>query len=143
MRIAGLLHLADGTPGDEIDRCTVERAIYIGQYLIVHAQAAFAVDECSTSGASLVLNWIRRRGVADFSKRDVFEGLKGRFKRAEDLDTPLEQLVRNGYLRPATTPRSGAGRPPSQRFEVNPSLAKNNSHNSQNGPEGQERPGSS
>jgi replicative DNA helicase len=131
-RLAGLLHLANcvgesapcGTP---IPANTMARAISIGRYLIPHARAAFDMMGLDplVADAQYVLAWIRRQAAGpvgfEFSKRDAFEGTKGRFKQVTDLELALGLLEKHHYIRmlPAE-PRSGRGRPPSPTYEVNP-----------------------
>jgi hypothetical protein len=108
----------------------MERAIRIGRYLIPHARAAFDLMGCDplVADARYVLAWIRRRaagaagaaGLA-FTRRDAFEGTKGRCKQVADLELALGLLDRHHYVRilPAE-PRPGRGRPPSPTYELNP-----------------------
>ncbi len=127
-RLAGLLHMAEhshsAAPWDVPIACeTVEAAVRIGKYLIHHARAAFALmgADAAVEDAKRVLAWVRRRGLQNFSKRDAFNGLRGRFRKAVDLDPALSALVDRNYIRPiATEPRAGAGRKPSPEFEINP-----------------------
>jgi hypothetical protein len=128
VRIAGLLHLAEHIKDGyarPIDAGTMERAILIGDYFTDHALAAFArmgADPLSDKAAA-VLAWIRRSQVGEFTRRDLFDGIRGTvFTKAEDVDEPLELLIDHGYIqlidRPATTKRGG--RPPSPRYAVHP-----------------------
>ncbi|MGI8549608.1 MAG: DUF3987 domain-containing protein [Dehalococcoidia bacterium] len=139
-RCAGLLHLAEmaqqqprpwETP---IARATLERAIRIGEYLIPHAGAAFASmgADPRVNDARYLLRWLQQRYRTDdasgdstnaiiLSKRECFEGTKSHFKRVELMDPGLQLLIRHGYLRELVNEeRSGNGRPPSPRYELNP-----------------------
>jgi hypothetical protein len=131
-RLSGLLHLADhaGEPAPwetSIAAGTMARAIRIGQYLIPHARAAFDLMGLDplVADARYVLTWIRRRATGPvgftFTKRDAFEGTKGRFKQVADLELALALLQKHHSIRmlPAE-PQSGRGRPPSPTYEVNP-----------------------
>jgi hypothetical protein len=131
-RLAGLLHLANraGEPapwGIPIPVDTMERAILIGRYLIPHARAAFDLMGLDplVADARYVLAWVRRRAAGAvgfaFTKRDAFEGTKGRFKQVADLELALGLLEKHHSIRmlPAE-PRPGRGRPPSPTYEVNP-----------------------
>jgi replicative DNA helicase len=137
-RLAGLLHMAETCdhPHAEIAADTLERAITVVQYLIPHARAAFAEigADPAVSAARLILAWIARKQQLLFTKRDAFEGVKGRFKRAADLDPVLELLSDHNYIRPRDMDdRPGPGRKPSQVYDVNPVLLTSQySHNSQN-----------
>lgn len=151
-RVAAVLHMA-GTEGMgerwdvPIAEATVSAAIRLGRdYLLPHALAAFGMmgaDE-RLEDARAVAAWLGRNcadsaycahGVCTLSKRDIHNAFRSRFKAANDMDPVLNLLVEAGYLRPLPLPqRTGAGRPPSPRYEVNP-LAQN-AHNPQNCPAG-------
>lgn len=122
IRIAGLLHLASGTPGKEIQISSMLAATRIGEYLIEHARAAYAsAGESADEGkAGRVLQWLARGGHTTFSKRDAFNGLRAHFKQARELDPVLELLVDKKYIRDASPPYAGRGQPKSPKFEVNP-----------------------
>ena len=139
-RLAGLLHLADraGEPapwGTPIPADTMERAIRIGRYLIPHARAAFDLMgfDPLVADARYVLAWVRRRAAGlvgfAFTKRDAFEGTKGRFKQVADLELALGLLEKHHSIRmlPAE-PRPGRGRPPSPTYEVNPLVLDGGDH---------------
>jgi replicative DNA helicase len=136
-RLAGLLHMAEyassfgaahnshNTHNAQINELTMARAIAIVQYLIPHARAAFAEIGADPAlvAARKVLSWIEKMTPRDFSKRDVYQAVKGTFKRASELDPVLELLSDHGYIRPRDMDeRSGPGRKPSQVFDVNPAL---------------------
>jgi replicative DNA helicase len=134
-RIAGVLHCMEcvskgaggGKPWDEnISADTVERAVKIGRYLIPHARAAYAEmgTDPMVEEAKHVLRWIERKGVETFTKREAFEGTKGRFRRVTALEPALDLLAAHGYIREAESPeRKGPGRKPSVRYEVSPFLS--------------------
>jgi|CXWL01.1.fsa_nt_gi hypothetical protein len=134
-RIAGLLHMAQhsrsAAPWDvPIASETVETAVRIGEYLIPHARAAFALmgADPAIEDAKRLLAWVQREGLRTFSKRDAFNGLRGRFRKAADLDPVLSALVDRNYIRPvATASSSGPGRKPSPEFRVSPLALQSNS----------------
>jgi replicative DNA helicase len=133
-RIAGVLHCMEyvskgegsGKPWDEnISGVTVEHAVKIGRYLIPHARAAFAEmgTDPMVEDAKHVLRWIEHKGVETLTKREAFEGTKGRFRRVTALEPALDLLVAHGYIRKAASPeRKGPGRKPSARYVVSPFL---------------------
>lgn len=127
-RITGLLHMAEHAGADNpgslpVQDATVARAIEIGMYLIPHAKAAFAemgADEVAEN-AKVILRWICNGHLDSFSRRDVHQGLRGVFKRVADVDGPLLLLIERGYIRKRPeSPNTGAGRPASPAFDVNP-----------------------
>jgi hypothetical protein len=140
LRIAGLLHMAEHAdktaPWDlPIEEETLKRAIAIGHYLIPHARAAFGLMGADPviADARHILSWIFRTGMTSFTRRDLFEATKGRFKEVRALELPLDCLIRHGYLRerPGDS-RSGPGRKPSTIYDVNPLARSQDSQKSQN-----------
>lgn len=145
LRIAGLLHMADYAAynshysQNEISEATIARAIRFAQYLIPHAQAAYAEigADPAVESARLVLRWIEKTAPRTFSKRDCYQGVKGTLKRADDLDPVLSLLCDHGYIREQETiERAGPGRKPSPNYDVNPMVVSSahNSHYAQNTP---------
>lgn len=141
LRIAGLLHIAahvhshnSHNSHNEISERTLARALNFTHYLIAHARAAFREmgADPTIAQARRAHAWIERSGVTQFSKRDLFEAIKGSIPRADDLDPILKILCDHGYIRPVEFDRAGPGRKPSQRYDVHPLIGSQNSHNSQN-----------
>jgi replicative DNA helicase len=141
LRVAGLLHIAShyshNSQNWEIDGDTIDRALHLADYLLAHAQAAYAEigADPAIDAAKMVLRWIEKTNARTFTKRDCYQGVKGTLKRADDLDPVLSLLVDHGYIREADVPeRSGPGRKASAPYEVNPIVfdGSHNSHNSQN-----------
>jgi hypothetical protein len=139
-RIAGILHMAEHADSkepwrDQISKETIDRAISIGEYLVPHAHAAFAEmgADPGIEDAKHVLRWITHAGKQRFTKRDAFEGTKGRFKRVTALEPALQLLGEHGYIRGQSgDPKDGPGRKPSPVYDVNPLTYSHNSHNSHN-----------
>ena len=78
--------------------------------------------------AKHMLAWITRTEHRHFTKREAFEGTKGRFKRVEAMEPGLKLLIEHGFIRQRdAVERPGPGRKPSPTYDVNPST-----HNSQN-----------
>jgi hypothetical protein len=133
-RIAGLLHMATFAESDcpwqtPVSKTTVEDAILIGfSYLIPHAKAAFAEmgADAALENAKRILRWIEHAETASFTKREIHQGVRGTFKRVEELDAPLALLEAHGYVRKMAEPeRVGPGRKPSPTYEVNPLWIRN------------------
>jgi replicative DNA helicase len=129
LRIAGLLHaaeLGERPPWEvPISVSTMFRATKLGIYLIAHARAAFAAmgADHRVEAAKHALRWIRGRGEPFFTKRQAFEGLKGRFATVGDLEPVLGLLEAHEAIRRVEAPTSARpGRRPSPTFEVNPAL---------------------
>jgi replicative DNA helicase len=127
-RLAGLLHLAghlrDGW-ARPMGTGTFAAAIQVARYLIEHTRAVFDLmgADPRTDDARWLLDWIRRTGQAQFTRRDAHHAApRGRFPKATDLDPALALLKEHGWLRrvDADAPGPKGGRPPSPRFLVNP-----------------------
>jgi len=135
-RIAGLLHLAEWGPDGgsrAVDASSMAAALEIAHWARAHALAAFSAmgADPAVSSAEVILHWIKRERLQDFSQRDAFNALRSRFRRADELDAPLLLLVDHGFIRlRAEEPRTGPGRKRSPVFDVNPST--HNTHNTQN-----------
>ena len=67
-----------------------------------------------------ILGWVRREGLTGFTKRDAHAALKHRFRRADELDPPLEVLSERHYIRELPQSTGPKGGRPSLVFEVNP-----------------------
>jgi replicative DNA helicase len=138
-RLMGILHVAEhanmAAPWEvTIDRDSVKRAMCVGEYLIQHARATYAEMGADPvmADAKHLLTWITREAKTHFTKRDVFEGTKGRFRRVEAMEPTLRLLTEHGYIRQREPEnRAGPGRKPSPTYDVNPFCA-HNSPNSQN-----------
>jgi hypothetical protein len=121
----------------------VERAAVFGRYLIPHALAAFGLMGTNSENehARFLLRWILKGKWKRFTKREAWLGTRGRFKRADEIDLPLQELEARGYIRrDSDEQRTGRGRRPSSSYSVNPLTCDQSAHNDQNsaggGPEG-------
>jgi replicative DNA helicase len=125
LRIAALLHAteSEGQPwATPVSLPTMLRATRLGVYLIAHAKAAFAMmgADPKVEAAKHALRWIRGRGEPFFTKRQAFEGLKGRFATVGELEPVLALLEAHEAIRRVEATRR-PGRP-SPTYEVNPAL---------------------
>ena len=135
VRVAGLLHLAGQLEADlatPIAAPTIAAAVEIVECLIVHAQSAYAVmgADPQVDAAERVLDWIRDRGLATVTQRQVHAAHQSRFARAEEVAGVLHLLDAHGFLRLLPTVIGEKGGRPSTRYGVHPGL--------QNGTEGTE-----
>lgn len=130
VRLAGLLHLAANLKtgyANPIAGDTMRNAIELGRYFTAHASAAFGemVTDPVVNDAYSVIEWCKRAEIPEFSKRDLFNGVRStRFQKSADLDEPLALLREHGYIRlaaPSATTQRG-GRPSSPRFAVHPEI---------------------
>jgi len=126
-RLAGLLHLAAHLRAGfarPISADTFAGAIRLASYLVDHARAVFDLmgADPRVEDARWLLDWVGRTGQAQFSRRDAHQAVRGRFRKATDLEPALALLEEHGWLRRVDADSSGpkGGRPPSPRFLVNP-----------------------
>ena len=130
-RIAAILHVAKlartTSPWTKpVNESTMKKAIQVGEYLIIHAKAAFSLmgADHATENAKYILRWIENKGSHTFSQRDLHQDTrKGRFSNIEDLTNALVLLVEHHFLRKLTVEDSGKpGRKKGPEYEVNPSF---------------------
>lgn len=143
VRVIGLLHLAansvysvdsvgvisisHGGGSVEIRGETSE----LHTYLLSHSLRAFRSmgADPTLQAAKKLWGWASK--LERFTKREAQVGNRATFKKASDLDAPLQVLVEHGFIRPRKqAERTGAGQPPSPSFETNP--AAQNAQNAQN-----------
>lgn len=124
-RIAALLHAAehpDRPWGAEISADTTRRALAIGEYLLAHARAALA--EMGTdpvlADARYVLTWMSARNVRTIARRDLHRELRGRFRKAADIQPALDLLAERDWIRSHDPEGGGPGRKPSPIIELSP-----------------------
>ena len=61
--------------------------------------------------AALVLRWIRSNGLESFTVRECQQRLRGRFRKASQLEPVIARLVTLGHIQPVVPPPK-VGRPP-------------------------------
>lgn len=132
VRLCGVLHVAGGLfPGAPwrrmpISAATAQAALTLARdYAVPHARAAFALmgEDVKVGFAKKVLKWLKARAepLADFSKRDCFNGCRGTFDDVDELQPVLDLLERHYLIRSKEAERkAGPGRNPSAKYEVNP-----------------------
>ncbi len=129
VRLAGILHIskqAELTTGWslEIDVATFRAARRIGDYLIPHALAAFALMSSreSLTDAKFLKGHIERNTMRAFSTRDLFEKARGRIDNMERFKKALDVLVEHALVRKAAPVQreKKAGRPAGDQYEANP-----------------------
>jgi len=122
LRIAAVLHSVEYGPKGEVRPETMKSAILIARYLIPHAEAVLTMASAASkviSDAQYVWRWIVRQGKESFSKSEAQHHGKRRFPKANDIDAPLIELQRRGYIRRSQGRQTGPGRP-TEEYEVNP-----------------------
>jgi hypothetical protein len=136
LRLAGILHLTqhaatfdcNGHWPAEVTADTMKRAIKIAEYLIPHAQAAYAEmgADSKVEDAKFLLRWIEKSDKDEFTKRDAHQGTKGRFKQVSMIEPALKILEDHGYIRAVeyTPPAGKVKRRPSEKYFVNPLMLR-------------------
>ena len=124
LRIAGLLHLAEGNSSLEISIHTLRNAITIGRYFLNHAEFAYTqiAADLSIQQAQLVIAKLKELGKKIVRHYDLFRICRGKFfHSAQDIDPTLELLQEHGYLRLEEAPATGrTGRKPGVQIVLNP-----------------------
>lgn len=134
-RVAGIFALIQGYSVICVD--CVHRGKILIPYLTDHSLAAFGMmgADPAKAKAKTLIKWFKRRRITKFSKRDAHKDNRAQFKKADELDEPLEMLEEYGWIRSEDdSVKQTAGRPPSPTFNVHPSLAAQNAQNAQNAP---------
>lgn len=122
LRIAGLLHVADGLT-DDIGENHIGCAITIGRYAFQHAMYAYSVlgaDE-TVEKAMHVVSKLRKGNIRVISRSDLYQKCRGHFFRdVKEMEPVLELLEQHGYVWVDIPPYNGIGRPPAGTVYVNP-----------------------
>lgn len=127
LRISGILHVMKypkDSMFDAVDRETMEHAVIIGRYFLVHAKAAYSLMGADTvnKDALHLLSFIKRERLAEFSRRDAMRLCRS-FKTADSLQPVLNRLCEYGYIAvKPQEPTSGIGRRPSEVYVTNPAV---------------------
>ncbi|BBL74445.1 YfjI family protein [Methylomagnum ishizawai] len=128
-RIAGLLELAaNGTGVESVGADSMARALALGDLLVEHALAAFALMGAGKAedDAGAVLAWIKAHRLDGFTRRELQKALESRFRTTERLLAAIKLLQEWGCLsdgldrHPSET--GGKGGRPSVVYLVNPRL---------------------
>lgn len=124
VRIAGLFHLAEGAGMfmDPIRPETMERAISFTAWAAIHAKYAFSsfgMDEGQEAGKR-ALEWLRSDRKDVVTASEIYQAIRGRFPKMEQVRPGIAVLVDRGALVPREKERR-AGRP-SDVYDVNPAI---------------------
>jgi replicative DNA helicase len=132
VRIAALLHVAHTFHhgyAQPITDDTLRAAEAVGRYYLDHALAVYDLmgrSDPDLDDARTVLDWVRKRGLDTFTRRDALRGLQGnRFATTKDLDPALTLLTEHGHIRSKPTQSTSKGGRPSTTYEVHPATHVN------------------
>lgn len=124
LRIAALLHLAEGNVSSTVSGETMEKAIRIGNYYVAQQQA---ISDSWGVGSEILLakkiiDWLYASNTKEFSARHLQRRHRTKFSRIEDARATLEILVERGWIRPLFDGPLVLGQrgKDSPRFEVRP-----------------------
>lgn len=124
LRIAGLLHLAEGNTKEQlIDRATMENAITIGKYFLAHSTCAYSRmgTELSIQKAMFVLSKLKKDHIYSIKRSELFRMCRGKyFKKVDEIASTLEVLESHGYIRLHESESKSVGRKPDVLVLVNP-----------------------
>ncbi|MCU0836118.1 MAG: DUF3987 domain-containing protein [Chromatiaceae bacterium] len=130
-RLAGVFHVAQHAgryPEEEaVSPDTMAAALEVAAVLSLHALAAFDLmgADPATEAARQIWAWVERVRTPQFSARECWQGVKGRFARMAEVTEGLAVLAERGYVdeeRPQ--PRAGPGRPAGPLYAVREELAR-------------------
>jgi len=125
LRIAGLIHATETAQADAapISGDTIQRAIRIGQYFLQHSLYAYSMmgTDLSIQKARFVLAKLRKKGITEIKRAELFQMCRGKFfRKTEELLPTLDLLADHGYIRMEEPVSFAVGRPPDMRIFVNP-----------------------
>ncbi|GDX78552.1 hypothetical protein LBMAG42_03630 [Deltaproteobacteria bacterium] len=126
LRLAGLLHFADAAAGGDhvgdIGAGCMQRAVQLARYYLAHGLVAFGMMGADpvVGGAQRLLTWIEAHNLSEFCTRDAYHGTRTVGGSASDTKQALRLLEQHEYIRLVVPPAKSTGRPPSDRWEVNP-----------------------
>lgn len=130
-RLAGVLHaiqFAYDRPWEHsISKDTMSAALEIMTVLISHSIAALETMGADPviEQARLVWRWVERNRLSLFTVREAFTGIRGPFKRVQQIEAAIIVLQERGYLEIQPPPqRKGPGRPPSPTVLVRPEFTE-------------------
>ena len=126
-RLSGLLHCVDQANAKNKDNVipleTMQTAINLGKIFSKHSLAVFDLmgSDHGIDSAKYLLKRIIKEQFTTFSKRELFEHVKGKYKRVDAMTSGLTILQERGMIRKVDQ-ESKIGRP-SEIYEVNPDIA--------------------
>lgn len=132
VRIAALFTLFTDPDATVIDHDAMAGALDLAPYLTDHAAATFDLingKHARVNRPRSVLNWIRRKKLTEFTIRQARRELAGQewardVQAVRDAVADLEDL---GWIRVRVPPANpGPGRPPSEKYAVNPAAHRHN-----------------
>jgi hypothetical protein len=127
-RLALIVHLLRDVCGEttekNVDGESVRRSALLIDYFKCHFRKVMAViggNPVVEKATRILCSLVRNPELDDFTRRDLYRLVRGRFKRPEELDGPLGLLVAFNYLRAYTPQRDKAKRGPNPtRYLINP-----------------------
>jgi len=127
-RLAGVLHFFKHDDGlaTKIDNETMQCAAYLAGVMVDHARAAFGLmgADPDIECAKTIAEWIARprpEPLEQFTGRDCFNSLRGRFQKMPEINAGLNILEERFFIRKITERAVKVGRP-TQLYQVNPAL---------------------
>jgi hypothetical protein len=130
VRLAGLMHCGELTfravAQREIQADTVQRAVELARVFLGHAMNVFDMmgSDPATGAANALWKVIAGRREEEFSARDAWNPLRGKFKRVGDVEGGFQKLIDHNLIAELGTPDIGKPGRPSRRFRVHPDLAE-------------------
>lgn len=127
-RLAGVLHgikHAKGQPWrTPINVETMNSALEILAVITEHSIAAMDLMgvDADIANARHVWAYIQNRRLNRFTVRELFNALRGTYKKAAQVEEILKTLEERGYVMIIQPSREGPGRPPSPIVKVRPDL---------------------
>jgi hypothetical protein len=129
-RVACVFHaidmVADGQQPWEVPISfeTMNSALRFTKCAIEHSIHSFqTMGFCTEANAPRdILKWLERNNHRPPNVRDIYNGLRGRYPKADPIHKAVKLLQNYGYVRTHQKAKSGAGQPASPVVEIRPGL---------------------
>lgn len=119
---------------EDVDEESMARAVKLVDYFKSHATKVYHEigADSRVKKAIRLVDRLKDSGAKAVTRREAYRAMRGQCNSVEDIDPILELVEKHGFIRPVDAERPGAGRKPSQLFEINPLIAGHNGRNGHN-----------
>jgi hypothetical protein len=129
-RVAGLLHCAElsfrAVAQTEIQADTMRRAVALAKVFTDHAVIVFDVmgADTATDAAAAIWKVIQKMRQEEFSARNAWNPLRGKYKRVGDVEAGFQKLIDHNLIAELHTADTNKPGRPSRMFRVHPDIAE-------------------
>ncbi len=120
-----VIHLGLGTHDDrDVGTSSVEAGVTLARWFAQETRRVYAAlrESDVERQTRRLMDWIRSRGEAGVTARDVQRSNPSRYQKAEDAEAVLEALADSGVGSWVECPTTERGGHPTRRFRLNPTV---------------------